>query len=163
MSSARGRRWLNHPVPLALLAVAALAAGILLSRNAARSAAERAEQPPRVDCVRFPGACAPDVPTAAPVELAELSARVADADAMWQTLLERERRAGIFPAKGLTAMQDALATTDAAVRDAHALLADAERSNDPEVRAAALEALREAWDAKHALLARAVRLLEETL
>lgn len=146
-----------------VLAGLALAVGIVLSRNTTRSAAERAALPPRADCRLYPGACAEGVPSAPPGELAALHASVASADSLWRTTLARESRSGVFPDKGLTAMRDALVATESAIRDARALLHDAERTQHAESRALALEALRSAYDNKLALLTRATRLLEEAI
>jgi len=157
------RRWIENPIYMLVLAALALVVGIVLSRNTTRSAAERAALPPRADCVRFPGACADGVPTAPPAELAALHTEVAAADSAWRTTLARESRSGVFPDKGLTAMRDALVATESAVRDARALLQEAEQQQNADARALALDALREAYESKRALLTRATRLLEEAI
>jgi hypothetical protein len=157
------QRWLRQPLVMLVLAVVSLAAGIWMSRNTSREAAERADLPPRADCVRFPGACAEGVPTEPPAELAALATEVTAAERDWNATLERERRSGVFPEKGLTDMRKALATTDAAVRDAHALLQEADASGNSTARVLALEALRDALDAKRSLLQRATRLLEQAV
>ena len=126
------QRWLSRPILVLLLAVVSLSAGIWMASNTTREAAERAALPPRADCLRFPGACDQGVPTSPPPELQALAGAVDAADVAWRTTLERERRSGVFPDKGLTAMREALATTDAAVRDARALLQEAEAQGDGE-------------------------------
>jgi hypothetical protein len=146
-----------------VLAAIALTVGIVLSRNTTRSAAERATLPPPADCRRFPGACAEGVPSAPPAELAALHAEVANADSAWRSTLARESRSGVFPDKGLTAMRDALVATESAVRDARALLHEAEQTQNADARTLALETLREAYENKYALLTRATRLLEEAI
>lgn len=149
-----------------VLAVISLAVGVWLSRNTSRTAAERAELPPPADCRRFPGACAEGVPDTPPAELAGLAANVRAADAAWRTTLERERRTGAFPEKGLTDLRDALAVTASAVRDARALVYEAEQAGaatSDEARDDALDALRSAYDAQLSLLQRATRLLEEAI
>ncbi len=152
------RRALENPLYMLVLAVVALAAGVTMSRNTSRAAAARAELPPRADCVRFPGACTEGLPVAPPPELAALHAEVAALDSAWRIVLEGNRRTGVFPDKALTAMRDALVASESARLDARALLAEAEAQ--PDAREMALEALREAYEQKRALLARAVRLFE---
>lgn len=148
---------------MVVLAVISLSVGIWLSRNASRTAAARAELPPPADCRRFPGACAEGVPETPPAELADLAAEVRAADATWRATLERERRSGAFPEKGLTDLRDALAVTASAVADAHALVYEAEQAGNDAERQQALDAARSAYDAQLSLLRRATRLLEEAV
>lgn len=145
---------------MVVLAVAALAVGITLARNATRTAAERAELPPPSDCLRFPGACEEGVPQSPPPELAELHAQVASADSAWRATLERESRSGVFPEKGLADMRDALVATESAVRDARAFVHETRSSSDAELRTFALGVMRTAYENKLALLTRARLLIE---
>lgn len=156
------QRVIKRPIVVLALAAVAFAVGVWLSGNASRAEAAREALPPRVDCVRFPGACGSDS-LAPPPELAALAAEVDAADVTWRETLERERRTGVFPEKGLVATREALAITVAAVRDARTLLASAETAGDAEARAEALDALRSAYDARRALLKRATRLVEQAV
>jgi hypothetical protein len=157
------RRWIENPKYMLVLAVVALAAGIWMSRNTSRNAAARAELPPPADCRRFPGACAKDLPGAPPVEVVALHAEVATADSAWRATLERERRSGVFPDKGLTAMRDALVATESSILDARSLVHEAEQLGDADARTRALESLTVAYENKRELLLRARRLLEEAI
>ncbi len=155
------QRWMRQPALLLVLAAVALTVGVWMSGNASRGEAEREALPPRADCRAFPGACAAEGPTAPPPELAALAAEVETANATWQQTLERERRTGVFPEKGLVDLRDALGNTDAAIRDAAVLFAAAAATGEEDARREALDALRGAYDAKRALLERATRLLEQ--
>ena len=151
------RRRFDLPAVVAL-AVVALAAGLIMSRNATRGAAERAERPPRPDCVRFPGACDASVPSEPPPGFATRAAELAFAESRWQTAFAESRRSGAIPDKALTALREALGTTDAALRDARALVHASVTKEDSLV---AGEALDDAYDNRMALLGRASRLLED--
>jgi hypothetical protein len=151
------RRRFDLPAVIAL-AVVALAAGLILSRNATRSAAERAEAPPRPDCVRFPGACDETVPDEPPPGLATRAAEVAFAEARWREAFAAGRRTGVIPDKALTALREALGTTESAVRDARALVHASTTKADSFATGGALEI---AYDNRLALLTRATRLLED--
>jgi hypothetical protein len=151
------RRRFDLPAVIAL-AVIALAAGLILSRNATREAAARAERPPRPDCVRFPGACDPSVPSEPVPGLAARAAELAFAEARWDSVLAAGRRTGAIPDKALTALREALGTTDAALRDARALVHAAASKADSFATGSALEV---AYENRLALLARASRLFED--
>jgi hypothetical protein len=154
------RRRFDLPAVIAL-AVVALAAGIIMSRNTSRSATERAEAPPRPDCVRFPGACIPGLAVDAPSELVPLAEAVRVANDQWAVALERGRKLGVFPEKALADLRTALGTTSAAVLDAKALLHAADSAGaDERTRAEAVQALRMAYEHRFALLSRATRQVE---
>lgn len=152
------RRRFDLPAVIAL-AVIALAAGIIMSRNTSRSAAERAEAPPRPDCVRFPGACRDGLAVDTPSELVPLAEAMRVAANNWTVALERGRRLGVFPEKALADLRTALGTTSAAVLDAKALLYDVQTA-DSATRDEAVQALRMAYEHRLALLARATRQVE---
>lgn len=161
-----------------VLAVVALAVGIWLSRNTTRAAAERAELPARADCRRFPGACTEGLNTTPPPSVLSLHEQVASAELVWRDVLERNRRTGVFPDKGVTAMRESLAATQSAILDAYALLAESRAAGSESAAVAtvatpaadaqpaesgealALDVLREAYEQKLALLTRAIRLFE---
>jgi hypothetical protein len=154
------RRRFDLPAVIAL-AVVALAAGIIMSRNTSRTATERAEAPPRPDCVRFPGACIPGLAVDAPSELVPLAEAVRVANDQWAVALERGRKLGVFPEKALADLRTALGTTSAAVLDAKALLHAADSAGaDERTRAEAVQALRIAYEHRFALLSRATRQVE---
>lgn len=154
------RRRFDLPAVIAL-AVVALAAGIIMSRNTSRSAAERAEAPPRPDCVRFPGACIEGLAVDAPTELVPLAEAVRVANDQWAVALERGRKLGVFPEKALADLRTALGTTSAAVLDAKALLHAADSAGvDERTRFEAVQALRIAYEHRLALLVRATRQVE---
>jgi len=154
------RRRFDLPAVVAL-AVIALAAGIIMSRNTSRSAAERADAPPRPDCVRFPGACISGLSVDAPSELVPLAEAMRVANDQWTLALARGRKLGVFPEKALADLRTALGTTSAAVLDAKALLQAADSAGADEItRAEAVQGLRIAYEHRFALLARATRQVE---
>jgi hypothetical protein len=151
------RRRYDLPAVIAL-AVVAVTAGLILSRNATREAAERADAPPRADCVRFPGACDPTVPDEPALGFATQASLLAFEEARWAEALAAGRRTGAIPDKALTALREGLGTTAAALRDARALMHAAKVGTDT---VAAGEALDAAYANRLALLAQARRAFED--
>lgn len=151
------RRRYDLPGVIAL-AIVAVTAGLILSRNATREAAERAEAPPRPDCVRFPGACDATVAAEPPPGFAARAGELAFAETRWNETLATGRRTGAIPDKALTALRDGLGTTAAALRDARALLQAAATRADSFAAGGALEV---AYEHRLALLAQGMRAFED--
>jgi hypothetical protein len=151
------RRRYDLPGVIAL-AVVAVIAGLILSRNATREAAARADAPPRPDCVRFPGACDATVSREPPPGFAARAGALAFAEARWADAFAAGRRTGAIPDKALTALRQGLGTTGAALLDARALLQAAATRADS---FAAGDALERAYEHRLALLGHALRSFED--
>lgn len=149
-----------------MLAVAALAVGIVLSRSATERSVAHANDPLPSDCQRFPGACAPGLSTLPPAELTPLAMAVEVAETAWTLTEEAERSAPIFPEKSRTALLGAVRDSRDAVLDALAMVAGLDTTTPQ--RAGTLvpadslsagilrrELLRDAYLARQALLSRA--------
>lgn len=140
------------------LAVVAVTAGLILSRNATREATERADAPPRPDCVRFPGACDASLDPEPPPGFAARASTLAFAEARWAETLASGRRTGAIPDKALTALRDGLGASAAALRDARALMQAAATRADSFAAGSALEV---AYEHRLALLAQGMRAFED--
>lgn len=166
----RRRRWYESTPFIGVLAVAALAVGIVLSRSATQRSVAHANDPLPRDCQRFPGACAPGRSTLPPAELTPLAMAVEVAEAAWTLTEESERSAPIFPEKSRTALLGAVRDSRDAVLDALAMVAGLDTTTPQ--RAGTLvpvdslsagilrrEVLRDAYLARQQLLSRATRMV----